>query len=133
MTRDALEAHYRRYIACLNARDFDALGDFVAKTLTYNGRPMTRRDYRDLIAGDVAAIPDLVFDIRWLMVDGDRVGCRLWFDCTPQRPFLGLVPDGRRVSFAENVFYRFQDRLIVEVWSLIDQPSIAAQLAAPRA
>ena len=52
------------------------------------------------------------------------------FDCTPQGEFLGLKPNGKPVSFAEHVFYRWRDGRIHEVWSLIDQPAIQAQLAA---
>ncbi|TIP52233.1 MAG: ester cyclase, partial [Mesorhizobium sp.] len=35
---------------------------------------------------------------------------------------------GKRVCFAENVFYEFHDRRIREVWSVIDKAAIQAQL-----
>ena len=122
------EARYRRYIAQLNDRRLD-LGEFVHEGLTYNGRAITRRQYEDLIAGDVAAIPDLLFDVRRLVVDGDQVACRLHFACTPQAEFLGLRPTGKSVAFAEHVFYRLRDGKIAEVWSLIDRAAIERQLA----
>ncbi|MEU8819412.1 ester cyclase [Actinoplanes sp. NPDC048796] len=53
----------------------------------------------------------------------------LWFDCTPQQSLLGIDVDGRRVSFAEHVFYRFHDDRIAEVWSLIDTDGVRRQLA----
>jgi SnoaL-like polyketide cyclase len=56
------------------------------------------------------------------------VACRLVFDCTPQREFLGFIPDGRRLAFAEHVFYRFDGGRIAAVWSLIDRAAIAEQL-----
>jgi predicted ester cyclase len=56
------------------------------------------------------------------------VACRLVFDCTPQREFLGFTADGRRVTFAEHVFYRFENDRIAAVWSLIDRAAIAEQL-----
>jgi predicted ester cyclase len=52
----------------------------------------------------------------------------LRFDCTPERSFLGLVVKGRKVSFAENVFYEFDERKIKAVWSIIDKTAIEAQL-----
>ncbi len=91
---------------------------------------MTRLDYQNLIAGDVAAIPDLFFDIQVLVVAGDWIACRLHFACTPQREFLGLQPNGKAVSFAEHVFYKLRDGKIFEVLSLIDRPAIERQLAA---
>ena len=42
--------------------------------------------------------------------------------------FLGLRINGKRVSFAENVFYQFKSRKIGEVWSVIDKAAIEAQL-----
>jgi predicted ester cyclase len=115
----------------LNERRFDELTAYVHDGLTYNDAPMSRQQYRDLIAGDVAAIPDLFYAIETLVVGGDDVACRIRFDCTPQREFLGgIVPDGRRLSFTEHVFYRFREGRIAHVWSLIDRDGIRRQLAA---
>jgi predicted ester cyclase len=36
--------------------------------------------------------------------------------------------NGKRVNFAENVFYQFRDERIAEVWSVIDKAAIEAQL-----
>jgi predicted ester cyclase len=36
--------------------------------------------------------------------------------------------NGERVTFAENVFYRFRSGKIDEVWSVIDKAGIEAQL-----
>jgi predicted ester cyclase len=123
------EAHYRRYISYLNDRRVDELGEFVQEELAYNGKPMTRLDYQNMIAGDIAAIPDLYFDIHLLVIDGDQIACRLNFQCTPQSEFLGLQPNGKSISFSEHVFYRLRGGKIYEVWSLIDRPAIEEQLA----
>jgi predicted ester cyclase len=53
----------------------------------------------------------------------------LRFDCTPAGSFLGLEVNGRKVSFAENVFYEFDERKIKTVWSIIDKATIEAQLS----
>ena len=123
-------ARYRAYLAVLNERRLDDLVHHVADRLTYNGEAMTGQAYRDLLAGDLAAIPDLFYDARLVVADGDMVAARLLFDCTPQRDFLGFTPDGRRLVFAEHVFYRYRDGRIAEVTSLIDRAAVAAQLAA---
>jgi predicted ester cyclase len=57
------------------------------------------------------------------------VACRLVFDCTPVREFLGFTPDGSRLRFAEHVFYDFRDGRIAAVTSMIDRAAIAAQLS----
>lgn len=46
MIEAELEAHYLRYISCLNDRRLEGLDEFVHEELTYNGEPETRADYR---------------------------------------------------------------------------------------
>jgi len=128
----ALERHYRDYIAALNERRFDDLHAFVADDLVYNDAPMSARQYRELLEDDVRRIPDLFFDVQHLVVAGDRVACRLRFDCTPVEAFQGLGPSGSPVVFTEHVFYRFRDDRIVEVWSLLDVAALRRQLAPGR-
>jgi predicted ester cyclase len=89
---------------------------------------MTRRQYQDLIAADITAIPDLIFDAHIVVTSGDNVACRLVFDCTPQHEFLGFSPNGERLVFAEHVFYHFLGGRIAAVSSLIDRSAIEAQL-----
>lgn len=128
MARDALANLYRAYIACLNARDWPALGRFVAGDARHNGRAFGLAGYRAMLERDVAAIPDLRFEIALLLADPPRVAARLRFDCTPKGVFLGLPVNGRRIAFTENVFYRFESGRIAEVWSVIDKIAIEAQL-----
>jgi predicted ester cyclase len=129
MTTAELEQRYRAYLAALNERRFEDLDQFVHDRLTYNDEPMTRRQYRDLIADDVAAVPDLVFDVGMLVVADYEVACRLMFDCTPEHEFLGFSPNGQRIAFTEHVFYRYREGRIANVWSLIDRKAIEQQLA----
>ncbi|MEY9184168.1 putative ester cyclase [Bradyrhizobium sp. USDA 326] len=128
MTRDDLAAIYRDYIACLNRRDWPALGQFVHEEVIHNARPFGLAGYRAMLERDVREIPDLQFHIEMLISDPPRIAARLNFDCTPAGTFLGLAVNGRRVSFCENVFYELQDQKIRQVWSAIDKTAIEAQL-----
>jgi predicted ester cyclase len=127
---DQLERTYRDYIATLNERRLDDLGQFVHDHLTYNGQQWSLDQYQALLADDVRRVPDLRYEITLLVVGADQVACRLWFDCTPQREFLGIDARGRRVSFAEHVFYGFRANRIESVWSLVDADGIRRQLSA---
>ncbi|WP_217698755.1 ester cyclase [Sediminibacterium ginsengisoli] len=73
-------------------------------------------------------IPDLHFEVQLLVSNNIYLASRLRFDCTPQKDFLGLHINGKRVSFTENVFYQFNEGKIEQVWSVIDKLAIENQL-----
>jgi predicted ester cyclase len=127
-TKTELSDGYRSYIACLNRQDWPKLGQFVHEDVAHNGRRIGLSGYREMLERDFREIPDLHFNILLLISDPPHVASRLGFDCTPNGKFLGLETRGKRVSFTENVFYRFAEKKIVEVWSVIDKAAIEAQL-----
>jgi predicted ester cyclase len=128
MTKTALADLYRGYIACLNRQDWPNLNRFVADDARHNGRPFGLAGYRAMLVRDFEEIRDLKFNIELLICEPPHVASRLRFDCRPRGLFLGLRVNGRRVNFAENVFYRFRDERIAEVWSVVDKAAIEAQL-----
>ncbi|PXW22621.1 ester cyclase [Paraburkholderia caballeronis] len=128
MSEPSLSRIYRDYLDCLNERDWPSLGRFVAGDVIHNGRPIGLQGYRDMLERDVREIPDLRFVIGLLVTEPPFVASRLAFDCRPSGRFLGLAIGGRRISFAENVFYTFRERKIAQVWSVIDKAAIEAQL-----
>ncbi|MBV8794844.1 MAG: ester cyclase [Hyphomicrobiales bacterium] len=128
MTKTALADLYRAYIVCLNRQDWANLHRFVADEARHNGRPFGLAGYRAMLERDFDEIPDLRFNIELMVCEPPHVACRLSFDCRPKGLFLRLPVNGRRVVFTENVFYRFQDQKIAEVWSLVDKAAIEAQL-----
>jgi predicted ester cyclase len=128
MSGQPLTDEYHRYLQCLNERRWDDLGEFVADDVVHNDRPLGLSGYRAMLEDDVRTIPDLRFVPDRVVADGDAVACRLIFRCTPERPFLGFEPTGASITFAEHAFYRFRERRIVEVSSLLDTSAVAAQL-----
>src|ERR1700722_4227171 len=119
---------YRDYIACLNKQDWSKLGVFVGDDVHYNGQRIGLSGYREMLERDFREIPDLRFEIQILMCEPPHVASRLHFDCTPTGTFLGLPVQGKRVAFAENVFYEFRGDKIQKVWSVIDKAAIERQL-----
>ncbi|WP_407169740.1 ester cyclase [Bradyrhizobium sp. ORS 111] len=128
MSRVDLSDIYRDYIACLNRQEWSLLGQFVDDDVCRNGRRIGLSGYRAMLERDFRDIPNLRFNIELLVADATRVASRLAFDCSPKGKFLGLDVNGKRVAFAENVFYEFRDGKIVQVWSVIDKAAIEAQL-----
>jgi predicted ester cyclase len=128
MTNVDLAKIYRGYIACLNKQDWPNLEQFVREDVYYNSERIGLTGYREMLEGDFRAIPDLYFDIHLLICEPPRVASRLRFDCTPQGVLFGFPVNGKRVAFAENVFYEFRDDRIEKVWSVIDKAAIESQL-----
>ena len=119
---------YRSYIDCLNRQDWAQLGSHVDEDVEHNGRPLKLSGYRDMLVKDFDDIPDLRFNIQFLICDPPYIAARLAFECSPKGVFLGVSVNGRTVSFAENVFYEFKGCKIASVWSVINKTAIEAQL-----
>src|SRR5690606_35720983 len=83
MTAAALADAYHRYIACLNERALQRLGDHVDADVCYNDARLGLEGYRALLEDDFRSIPDLRFDVQLLVCEPPRVASRLRFDCTP--------------------------------------------------
>jgi len=128
MNRDELCEIYRGYIDCLNRQDWDRLSLFVDDAVEYNGISVGLTGYRVMLEGDFRAIPDLRFAIERLISDPPCIASRLHFDCTPRGMLFDLPVNGKRVKFAENVFYEFSAGRIRKVWSIIDKAAIAQQV-----
>jgi predicted ester cyclase len=128
MIKKDLTAIYRDYIDCLNKQDWLGLEQFVDNEVYYNGQRIGLSGYRKMLERDFHEIPDLRFNIQLLISDPPYVASRLAFDCSPKGKFLGLQVSGKRVSFAENVFYEFQKEKICRVWSVTDKAAIEAQI-----
>ena len=128
MTKIELADVYRGYIACLNKQEWSTLDEFVHEDARHNNRLIGLSGYRAMLERDFDEIPDLHFHIRLLVADPPFIASRLEFDCTPKGEFLGLLVNGRRVSFAENVLYEFREDKVWQVWSIIDKAAIEAQL-----
>ena len=128
MTPAELSEIYRGYIDCLNRQNWANLGDFVHEEAEHNGKQVGLSGYRQMLERDFREIPDLRFNIGLLIAEPPHIAAKLEFDCTPKGEFFGLPINGKRVQFDENVFYRFEDGRVRQVWSVIDRKSVEDQL-----
>lgn len=128
LTAADLGSHYQAYLDCLNRQAWTELGRYVATAVEHNGRPLGLAGYQVMLEGDHAAIPDLQFVARLLVVEPPWLAAQLDSDCHPRDELFGLAVNGRRIRFSEHVFYRFEEGRIREVRSVIDVAAIAAQL-----
>lgn len=118
---------YERYIACLNARAWMGLGEFVADDVVHNGRLIGVDGYRAMLEENCREIPDLYFHVDFVVANESHVASRIRFDCAPINEFLGVPVHGKRVVFHEHAFYALRKGKIAEVFSVIDKTAIEAQ------
>ncbi|MCS0462178.1 MULTISPECIES: ester cyclase [Rhizobium] len=120
---------YQSYLCCLNRQAWNELGKFVCEDAEHNGRPFGLEGYRAMLIKDYQDIPDLHFNADTIVSEPPMIAARLTFNCSPKGEFLGLLLNGRTVSFAENVIYEFEGTKIRRVWSALDKQAIERQLA----
>lgn len=126
---DALLNIYHDYLKCLNKQAWGELDNFIDYRVCYNNEEIGLAAYRSMLEQNYREIPDLYFKAELLVANSFLLACRLEFSCSPVGMFMGLQVNGRKVRFAENVFYKFSDNKIREVWSVIDKAAIEQQLS----
>jgi len=130
-TRQELVNIYHAYIHCLNNQDWVNLSQFVHADAVHNGRVLGVFGYRRMLENDYEMIPDLRFTIDILICDPPYLSSRLVFDCHPKGAFLGIMINGKRARFTENVIYEFSNGKIKYVHSIVDKASLETQFLAP--
>jgi len=125
-----LREFYERYIAALNARDFDVMGEFIQDEVTLNGEPGSRNDVLAVQKADVAAVPDLHWELQNLIIDGDRLAAQLINTGTPVKEWLGTTPTGASFEIVEYAIYQVRDGKFVHMAALHDAEALQRQLRA---
>jgi predicted ester cyclase len=123
-----LRAFYGRYIAALNARNFEVMDQFIHDAVTLNGKPATRGDIVAVQRGDIAAVPDLHWVLVNLIIDGDRLGAQLVNTGTPIQEFVGVQPSGQAFEVVEYAVYQVRDSRFLHMAAIHDADGIAQQL-----
>jgi len=129
MSEMNLREFFTRYIAVLNTHKFDQLIEFMHDELLVNGHRVTLSQMILELEGHVSAVPDLVWRVENIAVEGDQVAAHLMNKGTPVREWFGSMPNGSSVEFAEHVFHKIRDGRFYEQNFLLDKFSVQNQLA----
>lgn len=130
MPNPDLRGFYDRYIAALNARDFEVMDQFIHDEVTLNGKPATREDILAVQRDEVDAVPDLHWELINLIIDGDRLGAQLVNTGTPARTFVGAEPTGASFEVVEYAVYQVIDGRFKHMAAIHDAEEVARQLRA---
>jgi len=74
------------------------------------------------------AFPDTEFEIKDLILEGDKVAARISASGTHKGALMGIAPTGKRVSIRGIVITQFSAGKQVESWSSYDQLGMLQQL-----
>ncbi|MET9552320.1 ester cyclase [Streptomyces sp. NPDC006645] len=96
---------------------------------TLNGEPATRDDLLAVQRRDVDAVPDLHWELKELLFDGDRLAARLVNTGTPVEGWLGVPPTGASFEITEYAIYQVRDGRFVHMTALHDAGELLRQLA----
>ncbi|MCO1660697.1 ester cyclase [Pseudonocardia humida] len=129
MSEIDLRRFYRRYLAELNAHEFDRMDEFINDRITLNSEPGTRDDVLAVLEEAVDAVPDLHWELQELALDGDRLAARLINTGTPAEEWLGVAPTGASFEIVEYAVYRVRDGRFLHMSALHDAESMRRQLA----
>jgi steroid delta-isomerase-like uncharacterized protein len=119
-----------------NKGDLAVADDLLAEEFVLHdpvaSREIVGRDAeRALITGLRQAIPDLVFTIDDLVVDGDNVTIRWIAEGTHGGELLGFAGTGRALAIRGVDMYRLRDGRIAESWTFWDLPGMLRTVSAP--
>ncbi|MBE1582600.1 ester cyclase [Nonomuraea angiospora] len=128
MSDSDLRAFYLRYLQELNAHRFDGMDEFINDQTTLNGEPATRDDIIAVQKADVDAVPDLRWELKELLFDGDRLAARLVNTGTPVKEWLGVAPTGASFEIVEYAIYQVRDGRFVRMTALHDAGELLRQL-----
>jgi steroid delta-isomerase-like uncharacterized protein len=96
-----------------------------------NGSPERSLDvagFKQMIAGLLAAFPDIRLTIEDQIVAGDKVATRWVAEGTNSAPFGNVPATGRRVRVDGLVLDHIDDGMVVERWEQWDQAGMMQQL-----
>jgi steroid delta-isomerase-like uncharacterized protein len=96
--------------------------------VVFNGQPVARDAFRQLVAARRAAFPDIHVTVEDQVAEGDKVSTRRTWQATHQGPYRGIAASGKRVKWSQISIVRFADGKIVEDWAVADELSILQQL-----
>lgn len=121
------------WIEGLNRRDVSAADEAFAANCVIHmaGAPepnLSVEAFKELVAGLLAAFPDLRLTVEDQIVSGDKVATRWVAEGTHSGPLGDSQPTGRRARFEGLILDRVVGEKVVERWEQWDQMGMLQQL-----
>ncbi|MFN8179053.1 MAG: ester cyclase [bacterium] len=126
----------KRLYAGVNKHDNAIFDELMASTFVEHeelpGYPSTSAGVKDFFAAMYSGFPDLMFDVEFYMVDGDKVAAYLTINGTNTGEFLGKPATGNKIHVKGVDILQFKDGRIVAHWGVTDGAAMMQQLSASK-
>lgn len=118
--------------AAWNRGEVAVLTSTMSDTVVFHyggtARALTREQMSATVLRWREAFPDLEMRVEELVQEGELVAARFTLTGTQEGPWLDQEPTGRTVSMPLMMFFRVEDRRVVELWEVDDQLGLRRQL-----
>jgi predicted ester cyclase len=125
------KARVREYLDRINARDYSALDDIVARSFdqhTYMPMAAGAQGLKDFYKDFSKAFPDFKFTLDGIIAEGDIVSVRMTARYTHKGEFMGIAPTNRPVTVVKFDWFRFSGNKCVAHWDSADRLGLLQQL-----
>lgn len=125
------KARVRSYVDRINARDYSALDDIVARSFDQHSyMPMAAgsQGLKDFYKEFSKAFPDFKFTLDDVIAEGDVVSVRMTARYTHKGEFMGIAPTNRAVTVTKFDWFRFSGNKCVAHWDSVDRLGLLQQL-----
>ena len=123
---------HRYYEELWNQWRLELVDEMLAEDVHFRGSLGTtvegREGFRGYLLGMRRGLPDLHHEIEMIVAEEDAAAARLLYRGTHEGPLMGVPGDGHRLNYQGASFFRMQDGLIVELWTLGDMSGLRRQL-----
>jgi aspartyl-tRNA synthetase len=126
--REKHRSLYLSYLKCCNEHDVERMASFYTSTIKVNDVPMDPAAVAAQFPPLFSAFPDLHWEIRNLVVDGDYIALHFTVTGTHRGAFQGIEATSRRVTTSEFTIYRLEDDKFADVWDLTDMDAMMRQI-----
>ena len=117
-----------RWLAAGDAGDFDAFDELLHPDVVVHapgGLSTTSAAAEKAVWRDArAAVPDLLHDVREVLVDGDVEMARVVVSGTLTADFGGVAATGRRFRIDQAVITHLRDGKVAEAWEIADLAAV---------
>ena len=115
-----------------NMQSYDDIfaAGYVNHNMPVPGIPGTKEGFRQVVLATRTAFPDVRVTVQDIVADDEFAVFHDTVQATSRADFMGIPPNGKRLTWTEIHFLRIKQGKIVEHWANFDQLGILMQLGA---